>query len=140
MTDVYLFQTPNDGDVNLQADGTFELDEGGLRTAAFISMFGGNEDGPDWWGDVIETDPAGRYRAETQRLLKVLAPTSGNLLKLQEAVERDLAWLIDVGAATAVEAEASIPALNTAGLSILVTGPDESETRLEYQENWRASV
>ena len=40
MADVYLYQTPDDGEINIE-NGTVELQES-PSSAAYISMFGGN--------------------------------------------------------------------------------------------------
>jgi phage gp46-like protein len=69
--DVYQFQTENDGDV-LHENGDLVMDAG-IRTAAYLSLFGGNkEDGGfdntqfSWWANFNESDPIYQYRSETR--------------------------------------------------------------------------
>ena len=50
--DVLLFQTENDGDISA-TNGVIEM-TGDLRTAVYLSLFGGQS---EWWGDVDQTDP-----------------------------------------------------------------------------------
>ena len=135
MSDVFLFQTVNDGDVLFQ-NGDLVLD-GGLRTAAYLSLFGGNvEDGGhdktnyEWWANLSETDTALQYRSETQHLLQAIQLTSNNLLRIEDAAKRDLQWLIDKGHTKAIEQViASIPAVNTLKLVI-----DIDEIKFEFVE------
>ncbi len=139
MTDVLLFQTPDDGEITI-VDGVVELTDD-FRTAAYLSLFGGNEDddGRDdnplsWWGNLEETDPAKRYVSETQHLLDKLPPTSGNLLRLEDAATRDLKWFLDTGIALTVLVEASIPELNSVAFVVTING-DET---VEFIEVWKA--
>ena len=137
--DVLLFQTVDDGNINVE-NGITEMSSG-LETAAYLSMFGGNEDddGSDgnkdnWWGNIDEVDPVNQYRSETQNLLQSIPATSGNLLRIQSAVERDLAWFIEVGVAVSVAAIVTIPALNRVRITINIDG----DTTLVFVENWQA--
>lgn len=138
MTDVKLFQTDDEGDINV-VDGIVEM-SGGLETAAYLSLFGGNEgddgraDNPlTWWGNIGEQY---QYRSETQHLLRALAATTGNLRRIEDAAVRDLAWMTSAGAASSVSVAASIPGLNRIKLTVNIDG----DTTLEFVENWKASV
>lgn len=117
MTDVLLRETNDGGDITAE-HGLLLMSEG-LETAVFLSLFGGNEDDPgdgatelQWWGNLGETEPARTYRSETQHLIKSLPATSGNLRRIEQAVGRDLQWMLDAGIATRIAAEATIPSLN----------------------------
>jgi len=75
MSDVYLFQTNDDGEICIE-NGIVSL-TGGLDTAAYLSLFGGNEqdDGSqntslNYWGNILENDKAFQYRSQTQYLLR----------------------------------------------------------------------
>lgn len=137
--DVLLYQTVDDGDINIR-DGLIEM-SGGLQTATYLSIFGGNQEDDgiggnplSWWGNLVESDPAKRYTSETQYLLAALPITSGNLLRIEDAVKRDLAWVIDTNVATSVNVSASILGLNTIKLNI-----DIDQERFEFVENWRSA-
>lgn len=135
--DVLLQQTPDDGDINVTG-GLVEMD-GGLRSAAYISLFGGNEDdsGADrdthnWWGNIGQRR---QIRSETQHLLQTIAPSSGNLLRVEDAVKRDLAWLKTDGVATSIAASVTIPAYNHVKIAITIDNQD-----LEFVDNWSATA
>jgi phage gp46-like protein len=137
--DVLLYQTTDDGNINVEG-GLVEL-SGGLQTAAYLSLFGGNEndDGiagnPEtWWGNTLENESAHRYISETQHLIKSLPITSANLLRVEDAAKRDLAWFKDRGVATEIRVSASILGLNMIKLTI-----DIDQERLEFTENWRSA-
>jgi len=132
-SDVLLFQTINNGDIELN-NGVVGMTSS-FRTAAYLSMFGGS----DWWGNVDVTEPARQYNAKTQTLLETLPPSSRNLLRIEEAAKDDLNWFISEGAASSVEAVASIPALNQVRLVISIRAEGQ-EADFEFTENWKGSV
>lgn len=142
--DVLLFQTNDDGEINVSA-GVVEM-AGGLETAAYLSLFGGNEqdsgrpgDPLTWWGNVDEGLPERRYRSETQYLLRSIPAIPANLRRLEQAAGRDLSWLVDVGAATDVSAAASMPGLNRVRLVVTIQA-NGTPTTIEYFENWKADA
>jgi phage gp46-like protein len=142
--DVKLFQTEDGGEITV-VDGIVEM-SGGLETAAYLSLFGGNEDDDGredspttWWGNLDETDPAREYRSETQHLLQAIPATSNNLRRIEDAAKRDLAWFIDSNAASAINVEASIPGVNWVTITVDIIAIGEEST-FEFTENWRAST
>ena len=137
--DVNLFQTTDEGDISVESG--LVVMGGGLGTAAYLSMFGGNEDddgGQDnaanWWGNLDEVDPARQYRSETQNLLQALPATSGNLGRIEDAAGRDLAWFVSEGVANSVSVAASMPGINKVKLTIDIDG----DSTLTFTENWNA--
>lgn len=141
--DVLLFQTTDNGEIELE--GGLVTMTGGLDTAAYLSLFGGNvKDGgsqnsrAQWWGNFGETEKAKRYRSETQHLLGTIPATTGNLKRLEDAAARDLQWLVDEKAASSVTASASLIALNSVKISITITAEGD-EQQFDYVENWRAN-
>lgn len=142
--DVKLYQTPDGGEIDVR-DGLVDM-SGGLETAAYLSLFGGNEgdDGRDenphnWWGNLDEIDPARRYRSETQNILQALALSTGNLRRVEDAARRDLAWFTASNVASSVSVAASIPGLNRIKLTVDIEAYGE-ESRFEFVENWKASA
>jgi phage gp46-like protein len=143
VTDVRLFHTLDGGNIEFQ-NGQTAMSEG-LETGAYLSMFGGNErdgglDGTkhlQWWGNLIENDPAARYRSETQHLLRSLPAIPANLKRLEDAAKRDLAWFTEE-IASSVEVTATMPKLNWVELhvEIMVSGKRLS---LVFNESWRNS-
>lgn len=137
--DVLLYQTNDGGDISITG-GLVEM-SGGLQTAAYLSLFGGNEDDDGladnvktWWGNVTETENSHKYISETQHLLESLPITSGNLLRVEDAAKRDLAWFIDEGVATSVSVTASILGLNMIQLDINI-----DQENFKFVENWRST-
>jgi len=135
--DVLLYQTVNDGDIIVNG-GLVQM-TGGLDTACYLSLFGGNEqdDGlPDnavqWWGNVDEAEPSRRQRSETQYLLRSIPATTGNLQRVKDAVERDLAWLREQSVARELVVAISMPALNRVGIAVTIDG-----FSVEFVENWK---
>lgn len=125
MTDVLLRHTDNGGEITLQ--GGLLLMSEGLETAAYLSLFGGNEDDPggedtslQWWGNLLETESERQYRSETQRLLQSLPAIPANLRRFEQAAGRDLKWMVETGLAQSVTAEATIPGVNRVALRIVI--------------------
>ena len=100
----------------------------GLETAAYLSLFGGNEDDSgdtaserlQWWGNFAEQEPRRAYRSETQHLIRALPAVPSNLRRIEQAAARDLAWLLAAGVAKSITAAASIPALNRVHLEVTI--------------------
>lgn len=125
MTDVLLRQTNDGGNITILG-GLLLLAEG-LETAAYLSLFGGNEDDPaegdtefQWWGNLLDAEPERAYRSETQYLLRALPAIPFNLRRIEQAAGRDLKWMIDTGNARSVTAEATIPAVNRVALALVI--------------------
>lgn len=141
--DVHLYQTDDDGTITVEA-GVVAM-SGGLETAAYLSLFGGNEqddgrkDGPlQWWGNLGEL-PERQYRSETQYLLRSIPAIPANLRRIEEAAARDLAWIVTTGAATSVTVAASMPGPARVHLVVAIEADGEPDT-VEFYENWRAST
>lgn len=139
MTDVLLYQSTDNGDINI-ADGVIELTDR-QDTMAYLCLFGGNEDDSGsqdsklgWWGNLSESDPALKYISETQHLLRSIPATSANLLRVEEAAKRDLSVFTDKNIANSVSVTASIPKLNWVKLAIAIDG-----VIITFTENWGAS-
>lgn len=142
--DVILYQSLNDGEIEI-VDGIVTMD-GGLQTAVYLSLFGGNIDDAagfdkrlSWWGNAEEPDEAKKIRSLTQYNLKGLPATSANLLIIKDSVLSDLSWITEVGAATEVNCEVSIPGLNKVKINVNIIAEGASET-FEFFENWRQGL
>jgi len=139
--DVLLTNTPDGGEINAE-DGVIEM-SGGLETAVYLSLFGGNRedrqranDPMQWWGNFSEDSPASRYRSETQRILAGLPATSSNLLRVEDAVTRDLQPMIADGVIRQVEVAASITGPKRVRIRVRIDG----DTDLEFRANWEADL
>jgi phage gp46-like protein len=132
MTDVLLQHTANGGEITFE-QGLLVMSPTGLETAAYLSLFGGNErdsglastEKLQWWGNLGERDAARQYRSETHYLLRSLALIPANLRRFEDAAKRDLAWMVS-SVATAVTATATMPALDTVRLVVGIVIGDET--------------
>lgn len=133
-TDVWLFDTPNGGDV------TKDLEiRDGLETSVYLSLFGGNtkDDGREknpfnWWGNMGENNPSRVYRCEAAYLLANVPPAPKNLRRIEDAAVRDLAWVIAEAVSETVRVEATMPKLNSVRLKVYLDGIDP----LEFVSRW----
>lgn len=141
MTDVRIFQTPDGGDIRIE-NGLFELSDG-LEQAVYLSLFGGNEedsglqgdDSKQWWGNLTETEPARRYRSETQFLFRSIPAIPANLRRIEDAVGRDLAWMADE-VAQGVSIVASMPGVNQVHIDISVTVQSGTGYQFGFSSVW----
>lgn len=141
MTDVYLHQSDDGGDLNISG-GVVEMRDG-LETAVYLSLFGGNEDDPggldspaSWWGNLLEADPDRRLRSETQNLLISLPATTGNLKRLRAAIERDLAWLVSGAVASDVVVVLRLASPHRVSIDVAITIADEV-FRFAFTKAWQ---
>lgn len=146
MTDARLFQTHDGGDLEFANDDLVTTDihiDSGLETAAYLSMFGGNErdsglpgDRLQWWGNIGE--PLERQqRSETQHLLRDLPAVSSNLLRLEDAASRDLQWFRDSGLASAIEVTAYLSSVDTVTFQIRIVIQDQNFS-FAFEGSWGA--
>jgi phage gp46-like protein len=143
VSDVKLFQTNDGGDITV-VNGVTGLSSG-LDTAAYLSLFGGNEDDdgrPDspytYWGNIDEINPSRIYRSRTQYLLKSLPSTSNNLRRVEDAALIDLNWFTTDKVASSINVVASMPGLNKIKLIINIEA-NGIESSFEFVENWKAA-
>lgn len=142
--DVQLLQTNDDGEIAV-VNGVATM-SGGLETAAYLSLFGGNEDDDGrkdnpktWWGNLLEIDSTKKYVSEAQHLLQSIPAVSANLRKIEDAAKKDLNWFLTSKVASSVKVFASIPGLNKITLTVKIDAEgDESE--FNFTENWKAGV
>jgi phage gp46-like protein len=138
--DVYLFNTPNGGDIEYR-NGLAVMSDG-LKSACFLSLFGGNEedsgdegdDAKQWWGNLIEQDEARQYRSRTQYLLRTLPAIPANRGQLEDAARDDLAWMLEEFA-TSVDAEVSLVAPRRVEIEINIE-IGESKYTFTFPETW----
>lgn len=139
MTDINLFQTNDDGNISV-VNGSLAMTDG-PEVAVYLSLFGGNEDDPggsdksrEWWGNAIDNAAGKEYRSRTQYLLRSLPQSSGNLNKLKQAAENDLAWTIPAGLFSSYTVYVSVPKINWVSLRI-----DTESGTLRYVVPWEVT-
>jgi len=140
MTDVVLYQTNDGGEISA-VNGTV-LMGGGISTAVYLALFGGNEDdagGSDktlsWWGNQLDADIARHYRSKTQYLLRSIPAIPINLGRIKTAIEGDLAALVAAKAFSIIEITITIPQVNWINISVKTNLGDVS-----FMSPWEASI
>ena len=138
--DALFFQTPDGGDLEF-VDGE-PTRSGGLHGAVYILLFGGNnrDEGEaanqhSWWGNRLEADPRLHIRGELGSLAQHLPLTGPNLLRIQDAAERDLAGLVALEVITELTATATIEGPKRLRLTLDMNYLGQVET-LVYRLNW----
>lgn len=144
MTDVYLFNTDDGGEIDI-IDGVVTLTDG-ARVAIYLSLFGGNveDNGQDanpkqWWGNYNEQDVAKKQRSTFQNLLNTVPAIPFNLQRLQDAATFDLAWMTEGGFADSVDVVCTIPDKNRVRVQITIVAQD-GETDMVFAEDWRGAA
>ncbi len=119
----------------------------GLLTATVLSLWGGNleddglpgSDSVQFWGNNIGQDPNESLRSETQRLLTSIPATSSNLLRVQDAIVRDLSWMIDEEIVKEYEIEIALTGVKRIGITINFTVNGETY-ELQFTREWTGQV
>lgn len=144
MTDILLEQTKDGGEITV-INGSILFSKGGLETSVYLALFGGNEDdnGSEgnekiWWGNAGEL-ANDQYRSETQHLLQSIPAIPNNLLRIEEAINRDLAYLLNENIATSIDVIVSIVDLNRICIQLEINA-DSGLINLNFIENWKASL
>lgn len=142
--DVQLFQTNDDGEITVE-NGLVTM-SGGLDTAAYLSLFGGNEDctgnegcSLTWWANLNENDRAFKQISETQFLLKSIPATSNNLRRIENAVSNDLQWMLNKNIASSITVAVSIPGVNKIKIVVDIVAQGV-ESNFEFVENWKVET
>ncbi len=127
MRDVWMYQTTDDGNIYPEDGDLYRTD--GLETAVYLSAYGGNvaDDGSEgnrlaWWGNDSLEDRAQRMTSRFQHLVDGIPLTSGNILRLEDALAADLAWLGDIG--YPVEVSGRIVGINRLKMTVNVDGEE----------------
>ncbi len=128
--DVLLFQTADGGDVSID-DGITRMSQG-FDVTSYLSLFGGNESSNAWWGNNIGGPATHHYVSETGLLLKSVPATSNNLRRVEDAVIRDLSWMITEKIVNTVDVSVTIPKINSVKITINIDVNDP----IEFVENW----
>lgn len=127
MTDVRLYQTNDGGEVDFSG-GNPVLSNVEIETAAYLSLAGGNieDDGSEatdalqWWGNRTETDPVRQYRSRFQSAVQASKNLEEDVLRIVEAANQDLAWMVDTGLADSITLDGSVPFYNQFRLDVKI--------------------
>jgi len=142
--DVLSAQTSDGGNICVEA-GIVTM-SGGLRTAVYLSLFGGNEDHAGqscdcraWWGNLDTSSDAQKQISRTQFLLQTIPATTANLIRLRDAVALDLQWLLDGKIASNVSTVIIMPELNSVNITVTIEA-NGIEFNFNFTENWKAAA
>ncbi len=118
MTDVLMILDEDGGNIVISGregpGGPYSGDvvmTDGPETDILHALFGGRDD-PEWWGNLLGNVS---YKSRTQMLLETLPLTSGNIVRIETAVTKDLADadMPDIG-----EVSISIPQPNRVSIQV----------------------
>lgn len=140
VADVKLFNLADGGEIEV-INGQVTMSSG-LDTSAYLSLFGGNEldsglqgdDRKQFWANLSETEPAKQYRSRTQNMLRSLPAIPANLLRVQDAVNADLSWML-TDVASAIDVSVSMPGLNRVNITVDITVADQVYTYV-FAQQW----
>lgn len=115
----------------------------GVESAVYLSLLGGNaddsgdqgEDANTWWANLNETEEEKQLRSKTGFLLRRLPATPSNLVRIEDANTKDLAWMVDTKLASLVDSKCSMPARNSVTMAITVI-IDGIEYTKAYTRQW----
>jgi hypothetical protein len=138
--DVLLYNGPDGGTINVEG-GITEM-TGGMETAIYLSIFGGNIDdngttatqSKQYWQNWNAPEDE-KLRSETQNILSSLPATSSNLRVVEDAVLKDLKWL--EASASSITVSARIPSIKRVEITINIEAVGERESFV-YSANWEA--
>jgi len=137
--DVLMFPTGDGGEIFFK-NGQPTMN-GGLRTAVFLSLFGGNfadsgtaRNKKTWWGNIDENDSSYRYISRFQYLSRRNPLVSRNLSRFEQAVYSDLKWMEENNVASKIETKALIVDVKKLALEIYIDSPTDIFDK--YLINW----
>tara|TARA_R110002012_G_scaffold266403_1_gene449944 strand:- start:74 stop:514 length:441 start_codon:yes stop_codon:yes gene_type:complete len=144
MSDLQLVLNGDGGDL-VFADNDLVL-ASGIVESFTVSLFGGNmlDDGlenseREWWGNVLDAEPAKKIRSLTQHLINTLDQSRNSLLRIQDAVKSDLAWMIEQGLITSLNVDLAVESSNRLNITIQATA-NSQEIEQRYVINWERLI
>lgn len=135
MENYLIFEDGNGGQLSFK-NGNIERTES-IFMIAYLNMFGGNIEAStkkdnvpgalndDWWGNDKSENSRSWVNSETERILRGLALTSGNLAKIKAAVKYDNKDLEDYGTVTY---DVSYPGINKVLITITIKEPEKKNS------------
>lgn len=136
MSDVRIFQVDDGGEIEFAGSDIVTTDlktDTGLESAVYLSWFGGNELSP-WWGNIGE--PVERqYTSELAKVLRDLPATSNNLLRVEDAANHDVQWMLDTKTVLDVEVSATLLDVDKVGITAVISVSKE-EFVVAFQTSW----
>jgi phage gp46-like protein len=133
--DVFLFQTNDNGDINIE-NGIIEM-TGGLETTMYLSLFGGNfDENSEWWGNLTENNDVNKLISRTQSFIENMPLTTQNIERLKEVILIDLDWLKSENIANEINVNVFIVDINRIDIIININAFGE-QIDFRYTLNWQ---
>ena len=144
MSDLQLILNDDGGDFVFEDNDL--ATSSGIVESFTISLFGGNiqDDGLEsskmqWWGNVLDADPSKKIRSLTQHLINTLDQSRNSLLRIQDAVKSDLAWMIEQGLITSLNVDLAVESSSQINIIIQATA-NSQEIEQRYVINWERLI
>lgn len=143
--DVLLISTLDGADIVVE-DGLIK-DCRNFDTAAYLSLFGGNENDIDgrqketWWGNLISgTQRKEWMQSEFGAMVTGYPLTSGNIQKSIAAAERDLEWIKEDAGADEVAVSLTAQSAKSVRLDVMVAQEKQKVGGGSYEFQWQEAV
>lgn len=142
--DVLLADSVDGSEISI-ANGLILPDEG-FRTAVYLSLFGGNEEdsgavvnSETWWGNLFENISSDeKLVSKFVNFIKTNSLSSKNIQIAEVKAAEDLQWLIDDGAADAVDCSISVVERNRIDLKIVISKSGKIVEDGNFGVQWEA--
>lgn len=149
MTDLRTVFIDLEHGIDLALENALLASDDGLETAVILSLFSdarakdddvlplGQTDRRGWWADAWPSVDDDRFGSRLW-LLRAAKQLQQALNDAKEYAEEALAWLVEDGAAKAVEVETFIPRDEVMGMIVRITRPDGTLTPIRFETLWNA--
>lgn len=149
MTDLRTVFIDLEHGIDLALENALLASDDGLETAVILSLFTdarakdddvlplGQTDRRGWWADAWPSVDDDRFGSRLW-LLRAAKQLQQALNDAKEYAEEALAWLVEDGAAKAVEVETFIPRNEVMGMIVRITRPDGTLTPIRFETLWNA--
>lgn len=142
--DVYIYDTV-DGSEFVIKNGLVMPDEG-LKTAVYLSLFGGNEDDTEggknsktWWGNrLIGVRDDEKLVNHFLLFIRSVPITSKNIVLAEEEAMRDLQWMKDNGISDSIGVKIYMVEKNRIELKITIEKNGDSLESEVFNVQWEA--
>lgn len=117
MADILIKEAGNGGDLVLLGNDLAAAS--GYENGPYLSMFGGDA----WWGNAFlqDEEPSVRFSSQTERTLREVPLNSAGRIRIEAAINADLAWLRDISGTT-VAVATTITSDNRLDINITING------------------
>ncbi len=129
MTDVLLINTVDGGEISI-LDGFLAVTDG-FGTAVYESLFGGSS----WFANALIDDEFEKVDSDFEDTVRKTSPSSKGLLVIEDSANRNILWLVTIGAASSASAEVSLPENNLLVVDVTIIQIDGTESK--YILNWK---